>query len=108
MKARQKPKPYRVYYLDYGFLEDFRNIQFMTSLQSRKKIGDPLLTDIRALHTPTPDISVFYKLKHPDNSAELNFSRWTKKIHIETAYPLSGLHNFFDSPIPIRKKYLHL
>ncbi|CAG9840695.1 unnamed protein product [Diabrotica balteata] len=108
MKARQKPKPYKVYYLEYSFFKDFRKIQFMTSLRPGKKIGDPLVTEIRALRY-TPDGSVFYKLRHPDTFVELNFSRVSKKKRIETACLLNNLPNLYDSPRPIkREKYLHL
>lgn len=47
--ARKTPKPYVVKYLNHTFLENYSKVLTINSIRPGKKMGDPVVTDIRAL-----------------------------------------------------------
>lgn len=107
MQAREKPRPYQVYYLDHGFFKNFKKLQFLTSLRPGKKVGDPLVTDIRALKY-SPDGCLFYKLRHPEDYLDFEY-RLPRNKRENLACALDSLPSLYETSIPIKKeKYMHL
>lgn len=47
--ARKKPKPYLVTYLNHTFFKNFERLKYFKSIRPGRKVGDPCVTDIRAL-----------------------------------------------------------
>lgn len=107
MRAREKPRPYQVYYLHHEFFKNFKKLQFLTSLRPGKKVGDPLVTDIRALKY-SPDGCLFYKLRHPEDYLEFEYRVPGNKRN-NLACELESLPSLCETYIPIKKeKYMHL
>ena len=67
--ARSKPSPYAVKYLDYRFFRDFAKTITIPSIRPGSRVGDPTVTDIRALKYE--DGSIQYKLKFSDDWQDL-------------------------------------
>ena len=65
-EARAKPKPYNVCYLEHSYFKDFRGVQIYNSIRPGSKVGDPTVTDIRALRY-SPDGSIHYKLRFSED-----------------------------------------
>lgn len=104
LHARQNPRPYIVKYLTFEFFKDFDKLKFFTSIRPGRKIGDPTVTDLRAIMYK-PDGQVLYKLRHNAENRILEY-RNTYKTNPCTLEDLSQLYH---SEIPIKKtKYDHL
>ena len=48
-KARSKPNPYQVKYIDHTFFQDFSKLRLCTSIRPGTMPGDPTVHDIRAI-----------------------------------------------------------
>lgn len=108
LRARENPAPYKVTYLNYDFFKDFSKVNFLKSLRPGKKVGDPLVTHIRALQY-RPDSSIWYKLRHTEEYQELHYSRVNKDTRKNLACEINDLPQLYNGPIPIkREKFLHL
>lgn len=56
--ARKKPEPYQVVYLDHTFFKDYTKLGGYNSIRPGTRVGDPVVTDIRALrYLPNATIS---------------------------------------------------
>lgn len=73
-KARRIPKPYSVHYLEHYYFKNLTSLLFFPTIRPGKKVGDAVVTDIRALKY-TPDGNIFYKLRFPDEWYLLNVRR---------------------------------
>lgn len=63
-KARTKPNPYLVSYLDHTFFKNYESLKYFKSIRPGKKVGDPCVTDIRALKYNKEGL--MYKLRFGD------------------------------------------
>nr|CAH7754512.1 unnamed protein product [Callosobruchus chinensis] len=104
--ARRNPRPYTVYYLEHGFFKNFSKLTFVKSLRPGKKVGDPQVTDIRALRY-SPDGSIAYKLRHSEEYQELSFN--PKNTRQQLFCPFGELPTLYNAPLPVKEeKYSHL
>lgn len=71
MRAARSKHPYTVFQVDHTFFKDYENnSNNFTSIRPGRKVGDPTVTDIRALqYLPTGKVQ--YKLRHVDDWADL-------------------------------------
>ncbi|XP_050518028.1 uncharacterized protein LOC126892515 [Diabrotica virgifera virgifera] len=71
-EARSKPFPYEVKLVDYQFFKNYANEDTWryTSIRPGRKVGDPVVTDLRAL-LYTIDGKIQYKLNFDDEWSEL-------------------------------------
>lgn len=101
--ARRLPKPYEVNYLSHNFFKNFSSLKYLTSIRPGKKVGDPTVTDIRALkYNPTGTIQ--YKLRFGDEWKDLPI-----RLNKVTAIPLTELPVLYKQRIPIKnEKFNHL
>lgn len=105
LQARKIPQPYHVKYLDYSFFKNFSQLQFLRSLRPGRRVGDPVVTDIRALKY-TSDGSVAYKLRHTENYTAMEYRN---KKNINECFNYGELPQLYERPLPIKKsKYDHL
>lgn len=65
MRAARPKQPYNVHDVDWKFFKNYDNLQSnFASIRPGRKIGDPVVTDIRGLlYTPAGEVQ--YKLRHP-------------------------------------------
>nr|CAH7749724.1 unnamed protein product [Callosobruchus chinensis] len=106
--AHRNPRPYTIYYLEHGFFKNFSKLTFVKSLRPGKKVGDPQVTDIRALRY-SPDGSIAYKLRHSEEYQELSFNRIPKNTRQQLFCPFGELPTLYNAPLPVKKeKYSHL
>lgn len=88
--ARKCPAPYNAKYLDYTYFKKFDMIQFYKSIRPGKSIGDPKVTDIRALRYESNG-SILYKTWYKDEWRPLPQRRSSKYNPCETS-DLPQLH----------------
>lgn len=78
IKARQNPAPYEVKYLNHTFFKKFDGLKFYNSIRPGRAVGDPVVTDIKALQYLSNG-EIFFKLRHTHGFSKLD-SRVIKKI----------------------------
>lgn len=61
--ARKSPFPYKVKQLQHDFFKNFEDIKFYTSIRPGRSKGEPVVTDIKALHYLNNG-TIEYKLRH--------------------------------------------
>lgn len=104
-KSRKRPEPYRVEYLEHDFFRNFSSIQYVPSIRSGKKAGDPTVTDLRALRY-NPDGTIQFKLRHTENWQLLTI-RGNKKIPLGIL--LNDIPTVYKEKLKIKKeKFDHL
>ncbi|XP_031358123.1 uncharacterized protein LOC116181837 [Photinus pyralis] len=77
-KARSVPFPYSAKYIDYSFFKNFEGLKFYSSIRPGRTVGDPVVTDLKALRY-LPNCEIMFKLRHTDTWNVLN-QRLNKKI----------------------------
>lgn len=77
-KARSNPSPYNVQYITHSFFKKFDDIRFYTSIRPGRCVGDPVVTEIKALRY-LPNCEIQFKLRHTDLWRVLN-QRFNKKV----------------------------
>nr|CAH7761145.1 unnamed protein product [Callosobruchus chinensis] len=87
-KARTKPFPYKVQYLEHSFFKDFSVIRHYTSIRPGRKVDDSTVTDLKAIRY-NPGGVLEFKLQHTAESW-IPLDRRVKK-------PLNT-YNFEDLP----------
>lgn len=104
LQAREHPRPYIVKYLDYSFFKNFDDINFLKSLRPGRKVGDPVVTDIRAIKY-LPDERILYKLRHPEEYCPLEYRHVPKPASCS----FEDLPSMYQGPIAIKSdKFEHL
>ncbi|KAK4871930.1 hypothetical protein RN001_016054 [Aquatica leii] len=79
LQARKLPQSYRVKYFHFGFFKNFNQLNFLTSLRPGRRVGDPVVTNIRAIKY-TSDGSLLYKLRHNKiNYTTMEYTRRNRK-----------------------------
>lgn len=106
LQARQNPSPFEVKYLTFDFFKNFDSIKILSSIRPGRKVGDPVVTDIRALKYDERG-NVFFKIRHNDDYTALenrNFSKMKQK-----ARDYNTLPKLYSKPLSIkREKWEHL
>ncbi|KAF2892711.1 hypothetical protein ILUMI_13464 [Ignelater luminosus] len=101
--ARRTPKQYEVFYLTYTFFKRFSGLNFVTSIRPGKRIGDPTVTDLRALKY-NPNGTIQYKLRFGDACQNLPL-----QMNNITAIPFAELPALYKGKLPIKnEKFNHL
>ncbi|KAL1005027.1 hypothetical protein UPYG_G00053610 [Umbra pygmaea] len=70
-RARSKPNPYDVRYVDHTFFQDFTKLRFCKSICPGIQPGDPTVHDIRAIRYNING-TMDYKIRHSDNWSPLS------------------------------------
>ncbi|KAK6175213.1 hypothetical protein SNE40_013721 [Patella caerulea] len=71
-KARTVPRPYNVKYIAHDFFNDYKILNYYSSIRPGKKVGDPVVNDIRVLkYNPGKDGRIEFKLHYSDEFQEL-------------------------------------
>ncbi|RXN36822.1 solute carrier family 22 member 15 [Labeo rohita] len=65
-KARVKPHPYEVKYIDHTFFQDFTKLRLCKSLRPGVRAGDPTVHDIRAIRYNNNG-TMDFKINHSDD-----------------------------------------
>lgn len=65
LTARQKPKPYKVEYIQHEFFKAYHTLSWYSSIRPGSKAGDPTVTDIRCLRYNHSGM-IDYKLSFDD------------------------------------------
>lgn len=66
LQARQNPSPFKVKYLTFDFFKSFQSLKMLSSIRPGRKIGDPVVTNIRALKYDKNG-NVSFKIRHTDD-----------------------------------------
>lgn len=102
--ARQVPQPYTVVYLDHTFFRDYTKNLSYPSIRPGNKVGDPTVTDIRALRY-SPDNTISFKTDFADDYVLLPKPR---RATITSQSPTEPQVMYAES-IPIKaEKFVHL
>ncbi|KAJ8889181.1 hypothetical protein PR048_008675 [Dryococelus australis] len=56
--ARDSPKPYDVMYANHSFFKDYSDLSFVSSIRPGLNVGDPCVTDIKAIRYSSDGIHV--------------------------------------------------
>lgn len=76
---------------------------FYKSIRPFKRVGDPAVTNLRALKYNT-DGSILYKLRHPETYRSL-----PTRVQTFNVTPFENIPRLYSARIPIKKeKYQHL
>ncbi|KAK5640008.1 hypothetical protein RI129_010819 [Pyrocoelia pectoralis] len=104
LKSRQNPSPFTVKYLTFDFFKNFNSLRFLTSIRPGRKIGDPTVTDLRALKYDKEG-QLFYKIRHTDAYVLLEQRRNTRNnINKENSSDYNSLPNLYSKPPSIKKE----
>lgn len=102
--ARQVPHPYAVVYLDHKFFQDFTKNLVYPSIRPGNKVGDPTVTDIRALRYST-DNTISFKTDFADDYIPLPKPRRATT----TSQSPAATKMMYNESIPIKtEKFVHL
>lgn len=103
-KIACKKSPYDVTYLYHDFFKDIEHtLKFYKSIRPGKRVGDPAVTDLRALKY-NPDGTILYKLRYPETYRSLPI-----RVHTSSVVPFDIIPQLYSARIPIKKeKYQHL
>lgn len=103
--ARMNPSPFNVKYLTFDFFKNFSSLKTLASIRPGRKVGDPVVTDLRAIKY-SPDGNVFYKICHSQDYVLLEQRRARTNPVFKSIKDLPNLHS---KPVPIKKeKWDHL
>jgi len=102
--ARQFPQPYSVTYLDHTFFKDFTRNLVYPSIRPGNKVGDPTVTDIRALKY-SQDNTISFKTDFDDAYEPLSKPRRASKVAASDATNAP----MYKESVPIKsEKFVHL
>ena len=94
MRIARPEQPYAVKVLDYTFFKEYDVSTNFSSIRPGKRVGDPLVTDIRALRYTSSEVE--YKLKHSESYKNLPQRR-------QTLPGVISHKKLYKGPVPISK-----
>ncbi|KAK9870199.1 uncharacterized protein LOC115884776 isoform X2 [Sitophilus oryzae] len=97
--ARSDPMPYQACYLDYTFFTDFSKELIYKSIRPGKKVGDPVVTDLRMLEY-RPNGTIWYKVSFDDELHPLPH----RPTAINSIKQINSLQKLYAARIPITKR----
>ncbi|KAK6180418.1 hypothetical protein SNE40_012578 [Patella caerulea] len=101
MKNAKKSHPkYVVKYLDYTFFKDFSGLNLYSSVRPGSNIGDPVVTNLRALKYQQNGV-LQYKLSHRDEYEELPQKKKRLRSTDNEVENASEFPQLFASPRPL-------
>lgn len=100
-KSQENPAEYKVEYLDHTYFKNFEAHLFFKSIRPGRVVGDPCVTDIRALQY-VPDGTIRYKFNCSEEWQLLP----QRKSTTVTAMAIEGFPNLYGQRLTIkRRKY---